>query len=99
MKYIIIKVDAGSFSRYFPIIFPNNLVHKQVAERMRHMIGFDNLEGNAEIYSAGFCLIGNEQIDVSLHGSESLRIETDIEQRAIDFRILNLPACMQGILP
>lgn len=75
MKYIMIKMTIKDASRYVPIIFPECLVHKNVAESMEHLMGFEH-SADAITISAGFySSIGK------CHGeSESLGLQSDPER-------------------
>jgi len=59
MKYIVIKVDQGRIVREIPIIFPDDLVHKEVLDAVRTMRGFSSVP----CVSAGFV----SSLDVGLH--------------------------------
>lgn len=54
MKYIVIEttLETGAVLR-LPIIFPPHLVHKDVAEAIRHMVGFRHHWYPSKVVSAG----------------------------------------------
>lgn len=100
MKYIILKgVDKIGVTRVFPIIFPESIVHYDMAKYMRHMLGFD-ADYTPEVFSAGFCDIDVDAGEFDCErGSESLKIPKGTnDERLADKKILNMPAAMQGIL-
>lgn len=99
MKYVIIRVMQNGCYRYLPFIFPETQVHAEVAQWAARSVGWDNREGPAETYSAGFCHINDNEFKISAHGSESLRIDHSPSQGLIDHRILNLPRALQNMLP
>ncbi|HAT1683685.1 TPA: hypothetical protein I8Y21_004441 [Klebsiella oxytoca] len=72
MKYIILRLD-GKLPRDVPVIFPELLVHADVAKAMTTMIkeDSDNIHiTDIRVVSAGFC-----NTAVECHGrSESLNI-------------------------
>ena len=94
MKYVIVKTNR----KVYPFIFAEHLVHSEAARRFTHLVGFDSNDGPAEVHSAGFCHIHDNQFQVN-HGSESLRIEPDRRQGFEDYQILNMPAALQGMFP
>lgn len=98
MKYVILKgVDKIGVTRVFPIIFPETLVHADMAKHMQHMIGFD-ADFYPEVFSAGFCNVHGGIFDCE-RGSESLNIKRGVrEDYEMDKKILNMPSAMQGIL-
>ena len=75
MKYIMIKMTIKDASRYVPIIFPECLVHKNVAEHIEHLMRMEH-NAEVEIVSAGFYDIG-----ATCYGeSESLNLKSKPEQ-------------------
>lgn len=62
MKYIMFEVPLGStMKRKVPIIFPENMVHVDVAEMITGCAGLEN----AKAISAGFCKVFVECYDKS----------------------------------
>ncbi|EEG5670946.1 hypothetical protein G3G77_002000 [Salmonella enterica] len=83
MKYIILRLD-GKIPREVPVIFPDLLVHADVAEAMTAMIKEDSSNTNitnVRVVSAGFC---NTAVEC-FGKSESL----DIASRDIDDTVIN----------
>lgn len=98
MKYVILVAEekALGFSRAYPFIFPEYLVHKHVAEHMVHLLGMEENK-DSTVLSAGFCHLHNGEWQTE-HGSESLGIARDSRKGHRDHKILNMPNAMQGIL-
>lgn len=48
MKYIMFKQDQGELSKLIPVIFPNDLVHEDVAKALQQTVLKDH-----SIFSAG----------------------------------------------
>lgn len=96
MKYVILEYTANDITRVFPIIFPESLIHKSVADRMIHCIGWD-LNHIPHVKSAGHCDIWNGEWDCE-RGSESLGIKKSPVLDAGDKFILNMPDALQGML-
>lgn len=40
MKYVVLEIKNGDTKREWPIIFPDMMVHKQVANHMQHLIRY-----------------------------------------------------------
>lgn len=96
MKYVILQQENKGVIRVFPIIFPERLVHKSVAEHMIHLIGWDRGD-IPTVRSAGFCDIDvNTAEFFARPDSESLGISANFDMD--DEKILNMPEAMQGIL-
>lgn len=93
MKYIILRLN-GKIPREVPVIFPDLLVHADVAKAITAMIQADhdtcfNVTG-IHVVSAGFCDTG-----VRCHGkSESLNITS----REIDDAVINTVDYTFGLL-
>ncbi|EIY0667482.1 hypothetical protein MMC72_001608 [Salmonella enterica] len=92
MKYIILRLD-GKIPREVPVIFPDLLVHADVAMTMTAMIKEDSSNTNitdVRVVSAGFC-----HTAVECHGrSESLNIAS----RDIDNTVINTLDYTFGLL-
>ncbi|EIS9096196.1 hypothetical protein L1O59_005101 [Salmonella enterica] len=58
MKYIMLRT-GGKLKRDIPVIFPDLLVHKDVADAIKGMGSYSGFDG-AYIISAGFCNVGVE---------------------------------------
>ncbi|EAM5846835.1 hypothetical protein CP583_20830 [Salmonella enterica] len=56
MKYIMLRTN-GKLKRDIPIIFPDLLAHKDVADAIAGMELYSDLNG-ADVVSAGFCNVG-----------------------------------------
>lgn len=69
MKYIMFKHDQGDLSKLIPVIFPNDLVHADVAKALQESV----LKGTS-IISAGSISPLNLQAE---GGSETLNIESN----------------------
>lgn len=77
MKYVMFKKIGETITHYIPIIFPNHLVHSDIAEAMISgpLVGY-------EVHSAGECLTDG----VNCFGSSStLGVKSDPQDA---FRIL-----------
>ena len=74
MKYIMLEIPyTGGIRQKIPIIFPDQLVHEDVAEHMKLMI-FRSMAKIAGPVSAGFIDLGSE---IACHGdSETLRLHS-----------------------
>jgi len=71
MKYIMLETDEGM---KLPILFPDVLVHANVAELMKRLTLFQLKVAKCEVVSAGFVNIA----DASVHGdSESLGVKSN----------------------
>ncbi|OCJ46351.1 hypothetical protein [Serratia sp. 14-2641] len=66
MKYIMLRVDKP-MAREIPIIFPDNLVHADVANAMRMLVAYPGM-ANATVVSAGYC---NLNLSVECHGKST----------------------------
>ena len=98
MKYVIVKVELAGVERVFPFCFPERLTHATVAVRACRAVT-DEFEEHAEVYSAGFCFLGDECYTDVECGSESLKIQKNEKQSFMDMRILNQREAMQGAMP
>ncbi|EGB8646316.1 hypothetical protein H8N91_001743 [Salmonella enterica] len=92
MKYIILRLD-GKIPREVPVIFPDLLVHADVARAMTAMIKEGSSNTNitdVRVVSAGFC-----NTAVECHGkSETLNIAS----RDIDNTVINTVDYTFGLL-
>ncbi len=80
MKYVVIQVPLGKeLLREIPVIFPNEIVHLDIAKTLIAMCpGFE--KGKA--VSAGF--VNSMDIDAPLHGkSDSLKLITRDEDKSL----------------
>lgn len=69
MKYIMFKQEQGEMTKLIPVIFPNDLVHKDVADALQQSV-----LANSEIHSAGFI----SPLNLKPEGkSETLNITAD----------------------
>lgn len=71
MKYIMFKGQIGDMTKLIPVIFPNDLVHKDVADALQQ-----GALKNTTIHSAGFINPLNLKPE---GGSETLNINSDPE--------------------
>lgn len=70
MKYVMLKKTAGQVSFYIPIIFPDSLVHADVAKAILGIMP------TAEVSSAG--MLGSYSIESDPYGaSETLNVRSD----------------------
>lgn len=65
MKYIVLKginENGGTIiEKEFPFIFPQELIHQDVAKRMQHLLMMEHEYEGIEVVSAGECnLFGNK---------------------------------------
>lgn len=76
MKYVAFKRPHGGVTQFLHVVFPNHLVHKDVADALLAgpMAGFE-VHGAGEVSSLTFT------VDFPLHGSsESLGVGTDPDE-------------------
>lgn len=75
MKYIVLRQNFGSFAKEIPVIFPDVLVHSDVAETMKRLPELRS----ADVISAGF--VSSLDCDVACHGeSTTLKLKSRGEQ-------------------
>lgn len=80
MKYIMIQAGtAGSTKQLIPIIFPDNLVHREMAECVIHTLR-RNHKRRAVIRSAGFIAL---ETTTCFGESESLNVKSHPEDSAV----------------
>lgn len=53
MKYIVIEITTGSIKQEMPFIFPNHLVHKDVAKNMQSFLNREHQWSDTRVVSAG----------------------------------------------
>ena len=87
MKYVILKSRGFAF----PIIFPDKLVHEDVANAILNNLKEEHKDPNATIFSAGEVFIEPSGVTGIYHGSKTLNIESSTEQAGIDLTILRYP--------
>lgn len=95
MKYVMFEVTHGSFTRYLPVIFPDDLVHSDIAENVSNAIAqsFEITKLEINVANAGF--INSMDCDVSVYGrSETLNLDSNPE----DSLIIKLHDYTHGIL-
>lgn len=97
MKYVILQKKMEGFTRVYPIIFPEYMVHSIMAAAaiFAHM---RECKEELSVLTAGFCNIDARGNYVCEHGSESLKIKKDKTVDQFDADLLNLPDAMQGII-
>lgn len=74
MKYIMYEKKVGDLIRKIPIIFPNELVHIEVARAL------SNLIGTSRIVGAGDCYI---KVDSCFGNSTTIGIKSKPEDKEI----------------
>jgi hypothetical protein len=79
MKYVVLLVKKPEFK--VPIIFPDMLVHSDVADHMKHMLSVQHKFDDVEVFSAGFiengkCYGKSTSLGVESHESDTLLIKT-----------------------
>lgn len=94
MKYIVLEVTrkgaTGDTVWELPFIFPEMVVHKDIADRLIHMFGMC-YDRSARVVSAGFCSSTGVGMELETYGeSESLgvksRPEKDVQLiRSLDY--------------
>lgn len=84
MKYIMFRIDSpGDLPREFPLIFPNVLIHEDVAKAA--IAGIPEL-AKAEVVAAGECMIshcatGGNSFTLQING----RAEDALHIRMMDY--------------
>lgn len=77
MKYVVMQVETHGLMREFPVIFPDGITHKDMAEALRRLPDMRM----AKPVSAGF--VSSTDVGPGFHGeSESLGLES--RERADD---------------
>lgn len=91
MKYIMLEGTIAGVKKRTPIIFPDYMVHKLVAERMIMLLEREHNQDNVNAVSAG-------EIDVHVYAcngsSETLKLAT----QSIDPEIINTYNYFHGIV-
>jgi hypothetical protein len=90
MKYVMFRAKIGAVHRLVPVIFPEFMVHKDVAHHMLRNI--DLRRGGAEVVSAG---------KIELNGVTCYdRSETlGVESRPRDGQVIEMYGVLFGIEP
>lgn len=78
MKYVVLKVKVGSTEREMPFIFPNLMVHQNVAAYMVGLLhtahGWDDCEivaaGEVSLFGGVSCSGGSESLGVKSRGKQ-----------------------------
>jgi hypothetical protein len=78
MKYVVLKVVNKGIERGIPIVFPDLLIHSEVAKQMQHMMLISH-SMETEVVSAGFLSLFGTKPECS-GNSESLGIKSRGEQ-------------------
>lgn len=96
MKYVMFRIEQGygneRIIRHVPIIFPDNMVHKDVADRIARSV-MGGFNGPAHPVSAGEITLG----EISCHGhSETLGLKSAGER---DARVIELFDYVHGVMP
>lgn len=74
MKYIVIEVKNGDTEREWPIIFPDMMVHRQIADVIQNHLTIDHKQDSKIIAAGSVSFFGGE---VRCSGeSETLNIES-----------------------
>lgn len=89
MKYIVLEVTHGGSTRELPVIFPELLVHANVAKALATMRGLEN----AKPISAGF--LSSMDVSPACHGaSESLELKS---RGKVDDNLIMMHDYLHGI--
>jgi hypothetical protein len=80
MKYVMLRCRIGSITKMVPIIFPNELVHQDVAEAITHLIGMKH-GWDAEVVGAGE--VGGLDVSACSGGSETLSVSSRKEDASV----------------
>lgn len=96
MKYIVIEIKAHGITREMPIIFPEALVHLDVANQMIALLRATNQGSRVRPISAGFL----SSLDAPGHllctgKSETLGLES---REGIDARLIRMMDYMHGVV-
>lgn len=75
MKYIVVEIKNGETKREWPIIFPDVMVHRQVAEHIQHLIVMEHELDNPKIIAAGSVSFFGGEVRCSGE-SETLNLES-----------------------
>lgn len=78
MKYIVVKKQVSEFlAKEFPIIFPQELVHSEVFENIKKLIG-DNVDvtaaGEVSLFDGVTCSGHSETLEIGSRGEEDERL-------------------------
>lgn len=80
MKYIVWRTTVAGARRDLPVLFPDELVHKDVAESLRCLL-YDLTDGEPEVVAAGFarvdsvvCTGKSETLDKASRGSADKKL-------------------------
>lgn len=89
MKYIMIEQKVGEITRKIPIIFPDILIHKDIADAIIPIL---SKMGESKIVSAGN--FNNFMCDYTIGKSSTLNIEANVD----DAEIINSYDYFHGII-
>ena len=78
MKYVILERQHGDMVQVIPVIFPNVLAHKDVAEAIAKLVGKD-----CKAVSAG-------DVNVAVHATHGKSSSLKLEGRAGDAALINI---------
>lgn len=93
LKYIVMKINNGDTVREWPIIFPDMMVHKQVAQHIGHCLSRHHNMKSTVIAAGSFSCFGGE---VSCYGeSETLGLESRGEE---DAKLIKMFDYLHGIV-
>lgn len=82
MKYIVLEIKNGDTKREWPIIFPDMMVHRQVADIVQNHLAVD-CKLNSRIIAAGSvsffggevrCFGESETLNIESRGSEDAKL-------------------------
>ncbi len=94
MKYIVVEVKtANRYKREWPIIFPDTMVHRQVADVIQNHLAVD-CKLNSRIIAAGFVSFFGGEVHCSGE-SETLNIESRGRE---DEKLIKLFDYLHGIV-
>lgn len=85
MKYVVFKTVVNGVERELPVIFPEELVHAQVAARLERLIN-ESGDGSAQVVAAGMirvdsvvCTGRSETLSRNSRGSRDKKLIEEFE--------------------
>lgn len=88
MKYVVLRHEGKALTRDIPFIFPNELVHQDVAVAMQRHLAKDHELDTYAVSAGDFCPItgicsgGSETLDMESRGDEDTRLIAAIDYGA-----------------
>lgn len=95
MKYVVIRVTSRIGEREIPVIFPNALVHSQMAEATIAAMKIDDPRSGYEVVSAGE--ISSMNINPECHG-KSVSLGNIKSREGVDDSLIRRHDYFHGIL-